>query len=195
MRRGRHYLFRERTVWLGIRRLREFPIFYILCLRPIVPRLWPTCLPNISRHHCDVDIHSWRYVHGHMFGTGRITASFPTYTAGQGDRGSWEVRSCISSALPSLDRSLCRHSRPLREWSGDVIFTDVGVETHYVAVLYRLLTLFDFVVQTHGLGSTPVQSITSVHRRVSVNGMCSQIVGDSYELAFPLYFDSIAGPR
>ena len=76
------------------------------------------------------------------------------------------------------------------------IFADVGVETQYIAVLYSLLTLSDLVVKTHGLGSTPVQSVTSVHRRVSDNGMCSQIVvGDSFELALPLYSDSIAGPR
>ena len=118
---------------------------------------------------------------------------------GRGDRGSWAARSCISSAPPSLDRPLCRHRRPLREGAGDLweleIFADVGVEAHFVAVLYRLLTLFDFVVQTHGLGSAPVQSVTSVHRRVSDNGMCSQIVSDSFELALPLYFESIASPR
>ena len=47
------------------------------------------------------------------------------------------------------------------------IFTDVGVETHYITVLYSLLTLSGLVVKTHGLGSTPVQSVTSVHWRVS----------------------------
>ena len=73
-----------------------------------------------------------------------------------------------------------------------VIFADVGVETHYIAVLYSLLTLSDLVVKTHGLGSTPVQSVMSVQRRVSDNGMRSEIVGDSFELAFPLYFDSVA---
>jgi len=78
---------------------------------------------------------------------------------------------------------------------GNGIFADVGVETHYIAVLYSLLTLSDLVVKTHGLGSTPVQSVTSVHRRVSDNGMCSQIVGDSFKLSLSLYFDSIAGPR
>ena len=75
------------------------------------------------------------------------------------------------------------------------IFADVGLETHYIAVLYSLLTLFDFVVKTHGLGSTPVQSISSVQRHVSDNGMRSQIVGDSFELAFPLHFDRIARSR
>jgi len=74
------------------------------------------------------------------------------------------------------------------------IFADVGVETN-IAVLYSLLTLLDFVVKTHDLGSTPVQSISSVQRHVSDNGMRSQIVGDSFELAFPQYFDSIAGSR
>ena len=67
------------------------------------------------------------------------------------------------------------------------IFGDVGVETRYIAGLYSFLTLLDFVVKTHGLGSTPVQSISSVQRHVSDNGMRSQIVGDSFELAFPLY--------
>jgi len=66
------------------------------------------------------------------------------------------------------------------------IFADVGVETHYVAVLYRLLTLFDFVVQTHGLGSTAVLRVTSVHWRVSDYGMSLQIVRNSFELPFPL---------
>ena len=84
---------------------------------------------------------------------------------------------------------------PLREGSGDLreleIFADVRVETHYIAVLYSLLTLSDLVVKTHGFGSTSVQSVTSVQRRVSDNGMRSQIVG-TFELAFPLYFDSIA---
>ena len=54
-----------------------------------------------------------------------------------------------------------------------------------------LLTLSDLVVKTHGLGSTPVQSVTSVQRRVSDNGMSLQIVG-TFELAFPMYFDSTA---
>jgi len=72
------------------------------------------------------------------------------------------------------------------------IFANVWVETHYIAVLYSLLTLSDLVVKTHGVGSTSVQSVTSVQRRVSDNGMRSQIVGDSFELTFPLYFDSIA---
>jgi len=71
------------------------------------------------------------------------------------------------------------------------IFTDVRVETHYIAVLYSLLTLSDLVVKAHGLGPTPVQSVTSVQRRVSDYGMSLQILG-SFELAFPLYFDSIA---
>jgi len=71
------------------------------------------------------------------------------------------------------------------------IFADVRLETHYIAVLYSLLTLFNLVVKTHGLGSTPVQSVASVQRRVSDYGMSLQIVG-TFELAFPLYFDSIA---
>ena len=74
---------------------------------------------------------------------------------------------------------------------GNDIFADVGVETNYIAVLYNLYTLSDLVVKMHGLGSALVQSVTSVLRRVSDNGMRSQIVG-TFELAFPLYFDSIA---
>ena len=71
------------------------------------------------------------------------------------------------------------------------IFSDEWMETHYIAVLYSLITLPDLVVKTHGLGSTPVQSVTSVQRRVSDNGMSLRIVG-TFELAFLLYFDSIA---
>jgi len=37
------------------------------------------------------------------------------------------------------------------------IFADVRVETHYIAVLYSLLTLSDLVVKTHVLGSVTVQ--------------------------------------
>ena len=72
------------------------------------------------------------------------------------------------------------------------MFAYVGVETHYIAVLYSLLTLFDFVVKTHGLVSNPVRSISSVQRHVSDYGMRPQIVGNSFELTSPLYFDSIA---
>ena len=71
------------------------------------------------------------------------------------------------------------------------IFADVRVETHYIAVLYSILTLSDLVVKAHGLGSASVQSVTSVRRHVSDYGMSLQIVG-TFELAFPLYFDSIA---
>ena len=71
------------------------------------------------------------------------------------------------------------------------IFADVRVETHYIAVLCSLLTLSDLVVKTHEFGSAPVQSVTSVQRRVSDCEMSLQIVG-TFELAFPLYFDSIA---
>ena len=71
------------------------------------------------------------------------------------------------------------------------IFADVRVETH-IAVLYSLLTLSDLVVKTPGLGSTPIQSVTSVQRRVSDYGIRSEIAVGSFELAFPLYFDSIA---
>jgi len=38
------------------------------------------------------------------------------------------------------------------------IFGDIWVETHNIAVLYRLRTLFDFVVKTHGLSSTPYRA-------------------------------------
>ena len=71
------------------------------------------------------------------------------------------------------------------------IFGDVLVETHYIAILYSLLTLFDLVVKRYGLVSAPVQRVTSVQRRVPDYGMTLQIVG-TFELAFPLYFDSIA---
>jgi len=70
-----------------IRRLPEFPKFYILCLRPIAPRLIPTCLPSISRRRCDDDNRSWCSILGHMFGTGRITVSWRICTVGRGGRG------------------------------------------------------------------------------------------------------------
>jgi len=70
-------------------------------------------------------------------------------------------------------------------------FAHVGIETHYIAVLYSLLTLSDLVVKTHGLGSNPVQSISSVQRYVSDYGMSLQIVS-SFKFTIPLYFDCIA---
>jgi len=71
------------------------------------------------------------------------------------------------------------------------IFADVRVNTDYIAELYRLHTLSNLRVKTHGLGSTPIQSISSVHRLVSNDGMCPQIVS-SFKFAFPLHFDIIA---
>ena len=110
-----------------------------------------------------------------------------------GDRGPGVARSCISSDLPSLGVYVgaCLPYMNDRMTDGELqIFADVGVETH-IAVLYRLHIFSDLIVKKHGLGSTPVQSISSVHRHVSDNGMRPQIV-NALKLAFPLYFDSIA---
>jgi len=70
------------------------------------------------------------------------------------------------------------------------IFANVLVDTHHILVLYRLHMESDFILKTHSLGSTPIQSVSSVHRHVSEYGKRAQIVG-SFKLAFPLYFDSI----
>jgi hypothetical protein len=71
------------------------------------------------------------------------------------------------------------------------IFAAVGVETHYVAVLYRL-HISVLIVKTHGLVSTPIQSTSAFYPLVSNDGMCPQIVDGSFKFTLPLYFDIIA---
>ena len=128
---------------------------------------------------------------GRMFGTGRITVSCHICTVGRGGRGPWAARSCISSDLPSLDRLLCARVPYVNDRMTDgelEIFAYVSVKTYYITVLYGLHILSDLIVKAYGLGSTPIQSLSSVHRLVSDDGMCPQIVG-SFKFAFPLYFD------
>jgi len=85
----------------------------------------------------------------------------------------------------------------VNDWMTDgelEIFADVRVGTHYIAVLYRLHIFSDLIVKTHGLGSTPIQSITSGHGHVSDYEMCPQIVVvvGSFKFTLPLHFEIIA---
>jgi len=73
------------------------------------------------------------------------------------------------------------------------IFAYVRVQTHYIAVPYRLHILSNVTVKMLGFGPTPIQSLASDHGRVSDDGMSEQIVG-SIKLTFPLYLNPIACP-
>ena len=76
------------------------------------------------------------------------------------------------------------------------IFTDVRVQAHDVDILDSLI-LACFIMETHGLGSTPVQGISSIQRALFYYRMCEQLgflfhYSRGVNFALPSYSDLIS---
>jgi hypothetical protein len=64
------------------------------------------------------------------------------------------------------------------------ILADVRVQTHYITIMDCLSVRIYLMVETHGLGSIPVQGIACGQGTVPHDGMCQQ---------FGLLFDDFCG--
>jgi len=73
------------------------------------------------------------------------------------------------------------------------------IKTHYIYIWYSFFSLVYLVVQSHGLGLTPIQNISSIKRSMLYYEMCLQFgmacQNCLINLALPLYLYPVSDTR